>query len=76
MQNDIASRFFNILRAINENLEVGLVLFDLSPTYDTIDHTIFLNRFKNIYEVEGLELKWMETYISERLQCVAVDKVT
>ena len=66
----------DILSAIDGNREVVLVLLDLSAAFDTIDHTIFLNRLMNIYGIEGLALKWMESYTLERLQFVAVDKVT
>ena len=66
----------DILRAIDDNLEVVLVLLDLSAAFDTINHNIFLNRLKNLYGIEGLALKWMESYLSERFQCVAVDIVT
>ena len=48
-----------------------LVLLDLSAAFDTVDHQMLLNDFSN-YGVEGVALLLLESYLTDREQCVAV----
>ena len=49
-----------------------LFLLDLSSAFDTIDHTILLNRLKNI-GITGLIHDWFSSYLSDRTQAVLLD---
>ena len=62
----------DLLRAIDDNACVILVLLDLSATFDTVDHQILLTRLKCRYGVKGTALAWMRSYLSNRLQYVRV----
>ena len=43
---------------------------DLSSAFDTIDHTLLVNRLKNTFGVTGTALNWIASYISHRSQTV------
>lgn len=47
-----------------------LVLLDLSAAFDTICHTILLDRLHKWIGLSGVALKWFESYLSERTQFV------
>lgn len=62
----------DILRAIDRRQEVVLVLLDLSSAFDTIDHTILIERLQNRYGLNGSVLDWFKSFIVNRLQSVAI----
>ena len=62
----------DLLRAIDDNACVILVLLDLSAAFDTVDHQILLTRLKCRYGVKGNALAWMRSYLSNRFQYVRV----
>ena len=69
-----------LLRVQNDllcNLDRGelavLVLLDLSAAFDTVDHTILLNRLKNRIGLEGVTLAWFQSYLAQRSQSVSID---
>ncbi len=51
-----------------------LVLLDLSTVFDTIDHSILLNRLENFVGISGSVLAWFKLYLSDRHQFVAVNE--
>ena len=62
----------DLLRAVDNNKEIVLVLLDLSAAFDTIDHKLLLKRFADRYGVSDVALKWCSSYLSERGQSVAI----
>lgn len=48
----------DVLRAIDDDRCVILLLLDLSAAFDTVDHEILLSRLSNCYGIEGTVHKW------------------
>ena len=46
---------------------------DLSAAFDTIDHTLFLDRMKLENMISGSPHAWLKSYFMERYQCVNVN---
>ena len=63
----------DMLNAIdNGNLSV-LTLLDLPAAFDTIDHSILLERLQTSFGIDGLPLKWVKSYLSNRHQKVKIN---
>ena len=51
---------------------VGMVLIDLQKAFDTVDHTILLDKLRAM----GVSsTAWFESYLTRRQQCVVVNGV-
>lgn len=66
----------DINSALNQHDEVILVLFDLSSAFDTIDHTILIERLQYCYGLNGTVLKWLQSSLLNRTQSIAIDGTT
>ena len=52
----------------------ALTLLDLSAAFDTIDHTILLDRLHVYYGISELALGWFKSYLSGRTHSVKVGR--
>ena len=46
------------------------IFIDLSKAFDTVDHSILMKKLK-IYGVKGNNIRWFESYLSNRTQYIS-----
>ena len=66
----------DILCALDDGCCVLLIMLDLSAAFDTVDHTVLLSRLSTRFGVKGVALSWIESYLTDRSQCVSINGVT
>lgn len=62
----------DIVTALYSNSCAVLLILDLSAAFDVIDHSILVKRLKFSYGKGGDALAWIESYLTNRHQRVAV----
>ena len=63
----------NIATSMDKGAAVGLVLLDLSAAFDTIDHSIIFKCLQHWYGIDGIVLKWVQSYLNSRKQQIKID---
>ena len=58
----------DFLDAIDNRKVVCPVLLDLRATFDTVNHSMVLNRLKYRFGVNGTVLNWLHNYLTDRSQ--------
>ena len=51
----------------------ALTLLDVSAAFDTIDHSILLQRLEMWYGFGGVVISWLHSYLSDRFRSVKLD---
>ena len=57
----------------NEAQVSVLTLLDLWGAFDTLDHSILLERLHDMFGISGKALGWFSSYLSDRFQAVSVN---
>ena len=65
----------DILKAVDNNRSVILLLLDLSTAFDTVDHSILLSRLQNRFGIRNTALNWFHSYLHSREQFVSVNGI-
>ena len=64
----------DIVSALDNGLFCAALFIDLSKAFDTVDHTLLLDRLTSI-GFDHVSSRWFENYLAERHQCVKVGAV-
>ena len=56
----------DIMRTIDSRCSVIIVLLDLSAAFDTVDHSILLQRLSCRFGIKGKALSWFKSYLTNR----------
>ncbi|CAH1269734.1 KARS [Branchiostoma lanceolatum] len=62
-------------KAMNEGELTGAVFIDLSKAFDTLDHTILLQKMSR-YGIQGPALDWFQSYLTGRKHCTSINGAT
>ena len=62
----------DIIKTMDNQEITCLILLDLSAAFDTIDHTILLNRLETTFGIRDTALKWTASFLTGRTQKVAI----
>ena len=54
----------DIMTQMDKGKAVFVVLLDLSAAFDTVDHQILLDRLSTTFNITGMALKWISSYLS------------
>ena len=66
----------DVLLKMNSQHVILLILLDLSSAFDTVDHSILLNRMFVKFGISGLALDWFASYLSGRSQRIFIQGET
>ena len=66
----------DILRAIDNQRIICLILLDLSAVFDIVHHLLLLNRLKHHFGIQGTVLRWFRSYMTDCSQKIALDDTT
>ena len=64
----------DMLRALDNQEVMCLVLLDLSATFDMVDHVILLRHLESNFGITDTALAWIRSYLSDHSQKVVVGK--
>lgn len=67
---------YDLLMASDTGTCFIIFLFDLSATFDTVDHKFLLNRFKVLAGISGFAFDWFPFYLSTRTFFVRTKKLS
>ena len=62
----------DIFSATDKGEVLLLALLDVSATFDTVDHSILLNRLSISYGISGSAFDWMQSFIVGRTKFITV----
>ena len=65
----------DIMISLDNRNSVILILLDLSPTFDTVNHDLLLFRLEKCFGINGTALAWFKSYLCSRTQFVSINLI-
>ena len=65
----------DLLLYLDDDSCVLLVMLDLSAAFDTVNHSILLDRLENCFGIKAEAKEWLRSYFCDRKQVVRIDGV-
>ncbi len=65
----------DMLLSLDDDKCILLVMLDLSAAFDTVNHTLLLDRFENCFGIKSGAKDWLQSYFADRQQVVRIDGV-
>ena len=69
----LASYVDSLSQSINASSRSDVVFFDFMKAFDSVNHDIILSKLKHKYGIDGRLLKFMISYLQDRLQRVVIN---
>ena len=66
----------DVLRTVDGLRDVVLVMLDLSAAFDTLEHTILLDRLSRYFGFSHTVLRWISSYLTGRIQSITIGNTT
>ena len=66
----------DLVMMVDKRDHAVLMLLDLSAAFDTLNHTVLLQKLKSNFKIKGEALKWLESYLTGRSFTVKVRKAS
>ena len=63
----------DLLLVVDNGDEAVLLLLDFSAAFDTLDHTVLLQRLAKDYSITGTVLQWIDSYLQDSTQRVIIN---
>ena len=57
---------------INDLSTVDVIYFDFAKAFDSVNHDVILHKLKHEFNIDGIMLKFICTYLEGRKQCVVI----
>lgn len=62
--------YSDLVQALDEGHQAVLALLDMTAAFDTVDHSILLQRLSHTFRINNSALDWFTSYLSDRSQSV------
>ena len=64
----------DVIKSLEKKKKSICIFLDFAKAFDTVNHQILLKKL-NYYGIKGLPLKWFESYLLNRTQCVSIGNI-
>ena len=58
--------------SLNDGFQSDVIYFDFAKAFDSVNHDLILKKLKNLYNVDGVLLKFLKNYLQDRSQRVII----